>query len=295
MGVGGTPQIQELERWTTLSNAQRGQENTDLGTCGPLRTSGSESQRQTSIRKGTRESRLPAPGLPVRRLSWDPSSRRRPARRFRGGEPGRCYYPRVREERKNLLIAPISGPSRPVSLVWQPQPTRSGDLKGRSSQHLGGSLGPAPPRPRPRTPPVPLASASGRKPPPLFPPPAGPPHPLFLSSPSPSAGQGNLSPPGPLCLPPARVPPSKSQAPAGPRPGSSLGPAPVLVSRPDRGLQAPLVPSPDPAPGPRKPLPALGPAPPKFLGPPAASGTERAEPPPGRRLMEVSETARRRE
>lgn len=106
---------------------------------------------------------------------------------------------------------------------------------------------------------------------------------------------GESSPLGPLCLPPARVPPSKSQAPAGPRPGSSLGPAPVPVSRPDPGLQAPLVPSPDPAPGPRKPLPALGPAPPKFLGPPAASGTERAEPPPGRRLMEVSETARRRE
>lgn len=194
---------------------------------------------------------------------WDPSSRRRPARRCRGGGPGRCHYPRVREERRNLLIAPISGPSRPVSPVWQPQPTRSGDLEGRSSQHLGGSLGPAPPRPRPWTPPVPLASASGRKPPPPLPPPAGPPHPLFLSSPCPSAGQGNLSPPGTLCLPPARVPPSKSQAPAGPRPGSSLGPAPVPVSRPDRGLQAPLVPSPGPAPGPRKPLPALGPAPPE--------------------------------
>ena len=144
-GGGGTPQIQQLERWTVLSNAQRGQ-NTE-----------------TSTPKGTRESRLLAPGL-------GSSSRRRPARRCRGGGPGCCHYPRVREERRNLLIAPISGPSRPVSPVWQPQPTLSGDLEGRSSQHLGGSLGPAPPRPRPRTPPVPLASASGRKPPPPLPP-----------------------------------------------------------------------------------------------------------------------------
>lgn len=44
-GGGGTPQIQELERWTVLSNAQRGQ-NTE-----------------TSTPKRTRESRLPAPGL----------------------------------------------------------------------------------------------------------------------------------------------------------------------------------------------------------------------------------------
>ena len=45
MAVGGTPQIQELERWTVLSNAQRGQ-NTE-----------------TSTPKRTRESRLLAPGL----------------------------------------------------------------------------------------------------------------------------------------------------------------------------------------------------------------------------------------
>lgn len=46
-----------------------------------------ESQRQTSSPKGTVESRLSAPGLPVKRLSGrDPSSRRRPARRFQGEE-----------------------------------------------------------------------------------------------------------------------------------------------------------------------------------------------------------------
>ena len=119
--------------------------------------------------------------------------------------------------------------------------------------HPGPALGP---RPFSSTPPL-----------------AGSPLPLSLPLPVPRTPYsfpvpvlprvGETSPLGPLCLPPARVPPSKSQAPSGPRPGSSLGPAPVPVSRPDRGLQAPLVPSLDPAPGPRKPLPALGPAPPE--------------------------------
>jgi len=155
------------------------------------------------------------------------------------------------------LIAPISGPSRPVSPVWQPQPTRSGDLKGGSSQHLGGSLGPAPPRPRPRTPPVPLASASGRKPPP----PAGPPHPLFLSSPCPSAGRGKLS---------ARSPLSSSSSGSSIQVPSPRRAPPRLLPRPGPGPSFPPRPGPS---GPSSPLP--GPRP----RPPEASPRPRPRPP----------------
>lgn len=194
--------------------------------------------------------------------------------------PGRCHC------RGSLLVSPSLGRPGRLGSVSQPEPTRVRRLQRHKQPALR-----APPWPGTPAPPASLASASGRKPPP----PAHSPAPFMPSSPSLSAGRGNLSPPCPslflrlgLLHPVPRPTPCPAQAPpSAPAPPLRFPPGPPASRRRYSPPQAP-------PPGPRKPLPAPGPAPPEVSWAPAARGTERREPPPRRAWMEVAERARRR-
>lgn len=258
---------------------------------GPLRISGRPPPPRDP------EVQIPSPKssrYPITRTGRD--VRARPCEEVPGRRgPDLRHCPSVGEERGGASWCPhLWAAQDRVGQTRDPCPLESGNLKGASRQSLGRLLvlphpGPAL-RPRPR----PLPSASGRKPPPppsaLSPTPSVPSQSLSLGgSGKPLSALSLPLPPFRLLRPVPRPTPGPAQAPP-PAPA----PPPRFPLRPRASQPRYSLPQAPPL-GPRKPLPAPNPAPPKFLGPPAALGTERREPPPERVCMEVAEPARRGE